>query len=132
MIAPRWTPLALAAGLLLAAPAAAWETRKETYRDAAHHFTLTLPDGWAVMPPSALEAMNGMANRMMAGTRFDAAFMVKGQKPGSYPYVLVQYLPRNTSGASYEQIERELSRDFSGEVKKVEGKLSDFGKNLSL
>jgi hypothetical protein len=41
-------------------------------------------------------------------------------------------MPRNTAGVSYEQIERELSRDFSGTVKKVEGKLSDLGKNLDV
>src|SRR5205085_12347686 len=64
---------------------------------------------------------------------FDAAFMVQGSKPGNYPYILVQFLPRtNSGGTSYEQIERDLSKDFSGEVKAVEGKLSVLAKNLSL
>jgi hypothetical protein len=132
MDARRRTLLALATALLLAPAGRAGELLRETYRDAGRHFTLTLPSGWAVVSPSGLETMNGAANRMMGGVRFDAAFMVKGQPLGSYPYVLVQSMPRNTSGLTYEQIERELSRDFSGEVKKVEGKLADVARNLSL
>src|SRR3954447_21548711 len=112
MATRRSTLLTLAAALLVAPAARAGELRKETYRDAARHFTVTLPGGWAAVSPSTLEAMNGMANRM-GGVRYDAAFMPQGARPGSYPYVLVQSMPRNTSGVSYEQIERELSRDFS-------------------
>jgi hypothetical protein len=131
MVTRRWTLLTLVVALLVVPAARPGERRKETYRDAARHFTVTLPDGWAVMPPDALAQVNEMAVRM-GGTRYEAAFMVKGQQPGSYPYVLVQSMPRNTSGVSYEQIERELARDFSGEVKKVEGKLADIGKNLTM
>jgi hypothetical protein len=123
--------IAVALGLLLmAAPAVG----AEPYRDAARHYSLTIPPGWKAMPPNAVMMINNMVRQKMPGVdiRYDGAFQLQGQQPGAYPYILVQVQPIPGGGASYEQIEAELAKGVKEGIKKVEGPISDLAKNLSV
>ncbi len=121
--------LALAA-VLAAAPLAA----AEPYKDAGRHFAFALPAGWGPMPADELQTLNDfIAGRNVgAKVRYTAAFRPAGAPRGSYPYVLVQPLDVPTAGASYDDIERELGKEMTEPLNKVEGALADVGKNLAL
>jgi hypothetical protein len=105
----------------------------EEYRDGVRHCSFTLPTGWGEMPPDALAAINKFAKKRLPGKdiKYDHAFMRIGDKPGSYPYVLMQTQPVPTGGATYDDIEKEL-KSLGASVRRAEGALSDLSKGISV
>jgi hypothetical protein len=107
--------------------------RAETYRDAARHYTLELPQGWQTMAADEIKMINDMVNQRMPGkVRYDAGFRPKGGGPGTFPYILVQFQPFGRGGVTYEDIERDMARVFNSGIKKAEGAFSDMTRNISV
>jgi hypothetical protein len=123
--------IALAIGCLLFAASA---NCAESYHDSYLHFSLQLPDGWTTMSPDALARINETVRRRMPRARvsYDAGFQPKGEAPGSYPYIVVQWHSQKTAGRSLEDIESDLSRGFARAAKRVEGRARDVAKNFTV
>jgi hypothetical protein len=113
---------------------AAAEARAETYSDPIRHYTVELPAGWQVMPADELNQVNAAVREMSLPLTvvFDAGFRPAGRPVGSYPYVLVQMNRTPTTGATYEDIESAFSQQAKGAVQKVEGKLTDWAKDIAV
>jgi hypothetical protein len=99
----------------------------EPYRDEARHFTLTLPADWVVMSADRVEKINEFTQQRMpnAQLHYDTGFQPRGKSAGSFPYILVQSLRQRMSGATYEDVEKALAKDFKSEVKKVKDAFAD-------
>src|SRR5690242_11765791 len=77
----------------------------ELYRDDDKHFQMTLPDEWETSPQELLDRVNDVARR--SGLAYDKRF---GPKK-AMPYLLVQWLPGATRGATYEKIEKAFRKE---------------------
>jgi hypothetical protein len=108
--------LAIGASLVLAGPGSADE-----YRNESRHFTIQFPNTWSPVLKDALTKANELANQMSSGPKINyiAGFQRRGQPPLSYPYVLVQPLSLGKVVNSYEEFEKDLSKEFKTEVKKA-------------
>jgi hypothetical protein len=104
----------------------------EEYRDAARHFTITLPGGWGQIPAEALARVNQQVKARMEAVQYATGFQEVKRLPLSFPYVLVQIQAAPPPGTSYEQIERELGAKLQAGVRKAEGSLADVLKNVSV
>jgi hypothetical protein len=104
----------------------------ETHRDAARHYSLELPPGWVAMPPEQVKLINDMVAQSMptANVRYHAGFLPQTMPPGTILYALVQYQP--PMGKTYEEIERNVARDFPAGLKQAEGALGDLARNLTV
>jgi hypothetical protein len=106
----------------------------QSIHDEAAHYSLQLPDAWEEMSPESLKAINAFVTARMPdkSIQYSRGFKLKGAFAGTYPYILVQNVPMDIGNASYEQIERSLSRSMGAEVKSAENAFSDVGKNVSV
>jgi hypothetical protein len=104
------------------------------YRDAARHFTLDLPQGWEALSPEELNQINTAVKQLKAPQpiRYETGFRRSDSDPGSYPFVLLQVQTANTTGASYEELEKALSRDLNAPLKELQGQLTDVVKDMSI
>jgi len=110
---PLYTIFAVASGVALLAGA-------EPYRDAEHHFTVSLPEGWVVMDPAVVNAATQLAKTLGQKVRYLTGFQPEGQKVGEDPYVLVHVREARLSGATYEEIEESM-RGTPEQIAKVKG-----------
>lgn len=106
-------PLRLVSGVALLAFAAA-ASGGEPYRDPAGHFSLTLPDGWQVMPAEEVQQLNDALEALRPGRalRFDAGFRRQADEPFTTPYLLVRVLPGRAFGATHDEVRANLERQF--------------------
>jgi hypothetical protein len=103
--------------------------RGEVYRDPDRHFYLELPPAWQVMPAETLDLINTMAAKMppRGMIHYIQGFMPLGGNLEDSPYILVQHIPADLNGISYEQIEREYNVETKRVAEKLEVALSDVG-----
>jgi hypothetical protein len=120
---------ALAAIIAIAANASAGE-----YRNEAHRFSMTIPDDWVEIPAAEIASTNAEVARRNFGTKVEyiAGFRQTARGFGMAPYILIQPLPNSIRGASYDELERSLSRELGTEIKNAEGAIADLGKNLQV
>ncbi len=129
MLACRWMISLGAIVALVGNPAL---SAAETYRDEANHFSIDLPAGWHAMPRAQLTAINEMVRQRAPKISYSAGFRPEGAAADGYPYVLLQVNQANLANASYEELERNLGKEFNAGVKKAEGAIQDVAKNLSI
>lgn len=108
--------------------------RAENYRDDAHHYSFVLPADWVPMSTDAVAAINDLVNQRMPGrpVRYETGFQLMGQRPGSYPYILVQVQSHSTVGYSIDDIGKSFAKRAKSEVKRIEGELSDVASKLPI
>lgn len=106
----------------------------EVYRDPKFHFSFQLPPGWQTMPAETLSDINHLLSQRLSQKNplFDQVFLPVGGELADSPYVLVECIPADLNGLSYEQIQREFDKESQTTVEKVEGALSDLGSDLSM
>jgi hypothetical protein len=122
----KWHQRAL---LTLLAFASSWASLgAEEYRNLAQHFTVQLPPGWREATPEFVAELNELGKRV--NMSFEKAFHPIGQASGACPYAVIQINPEKVS--SYEEIEKDLSKNAQGAVRYAEGKLADIVKNPTL
>src|SRR4051812_49269186 len=107
----------------------------ESYRDNDRHFLLELPGDWVEMSPATLDKINQLIRQRLMGKaiKYETGFQIRNAQPGSYPYILVQWKAGPPPG-SYEEIADSLRRAESkvkGEVRDIQGSISDLARNLS-
>jgi hypothetical protein len=92
----------------------------ETYRDAANHFQLELPEGWRALTADELSQVNKVANLGTTGAKtvaFHGGIRPTNKFVGSYYYVIH---PGAYCRASYEDIEKDIVSDGRFVLVKVE------------
>ena len=77
----------------------------ESYRDAANHFQLEVPNNWRTLTADELARFNTGAKN----TPYDGAFRPVDKFFGSAPYILYLVHRGAYTGASYEDIERDIA-----------------------
>jgi hypothetical protein len=123
---------ALVFALVAAAAGAAWCVQT-TYRDSAHRWAVTLPDGWALRPDSEVAEANAAAGG--GGFSYVAKFAPADAVDDSAPYVLAQWTPGPLGKASWSEIERQLGAadlkklvSESGSAASALAEQADFGR----
>jgi hypothetical protein len=84
---------------------------QSVYHDSERHWSATPPPGWVPMPAPLVDRFNAeFEERTHAKPKFRyIAGYLKSLDPESvYPYILIQHTAAPLSGASYEDLEREL------------------------
>lgn len=93
-----------------------------SYR-SPNHFSMRVPEGWRRIDEATLRRASRLTTSMtgMKAPAYEAAFeRADADEPFEYPYVLVQFVDGNTSGA-YRDLEATLSRSVE-EVDAKHGK----------
>jgi hypothetical protein len=121
--------LALAVGVCLGTAAS---LPAEEYRDPERHFSFTLPADWQPMPTLQLDLMNRFAasQSQLGNVHYDAGYQQSEQRERLTPYLLVQWFAADFRGRTYDQIEDGLSRELKTTLKKVEGALDAYVKDI--
>lgn len=118
-------------GILLGLPAI---VQAEEFQDKERHYSLTLPEGWGVVPADAITKLNQIvAQRLPNQLPYKTGFQLKDRPPLDYPHVLVAWETGNNSG-TYDDIERILRQQegkIRGDIKKTQGAFSEQLKSLS-
>jgi hypothetical protein len=119
MIGPNrlFLPVIVAAVVLVGAG----RVGAETYRDAAHHFTLEVPAGWRVMEPGIAAVLRKEFHQELGG---DAEFLVglcpRGTviplAPGNMPtpFAFAYFVRSDTAGRTAEQAEQTACEHIPG------------------
>lgn len=109
---------ALCLGALCVASAAA----QSVHTDPAHHWSVTVPPGWARMPRPPIDMANAEARKRSPSppnfTYIDG--FVPDPATSSLPYVLVQFTNTPLRGASYQDAEKAL-----GGVRSLQPRLAE-------
>lgn len=71
---------------------AAFGVAQERYTNSSFHYSLTIPEGWQEIPRNVVEEMVARAEQRakVELPLYQAAFQRQGDKPFTYPYVLIQ------------------------------------------
>lgn len=120
----------LVLGLLVFVPGIA---QTETYHNKHHHYSLTLPDGWVVVPAREVGEMNRIAFPHLPGMNsveaVEAAFKPRQQDPGGFFIVMayMDYWSPVKEARTYEDLEHVLGQldelveeEFSESIEKLE------------
>jgi hypothetical protein len=101
--------------------------------DDERHFSIDLPKGWQMMPRPELEQINRLiAGRMLSvPVHYDAGLRRTMNRPGSFPYVLIQCM-KTPSGASYEELERALAVELGAPLQEAQGKVGDIVREMQV
>jgi hypothetical protein len=119
-------------GMIAVIAALPSQVHAEIHRDAGNHFQLAIPNGWMHMTDAEFTMMNKMAGQIAGGIRYDAGLRQQNTLPGSYPYILIQIHRSKMSGASYDDIEKALSRELNAPIQQVKEAMKDLVKDVAI
>jgi len=103
------------------------------YTSQQHHYSFTIPNGWAEIPKSTIDEVMQQVVDMTAGQFIDyeTGFQLENTEAFQYPYILVQQHKINTP--SYSQITQTFESDkFSESVNEKIDEYSELMTNASL
>jgi hypothetical protein len=104
------------------------------YHDDERHFSIDLPKGWKMMPRPELEQISRLiAGRMLSvPVHYDAGLRWTMNRPGSFPYVLIQCMKTPSGASSYEELERALAVELSAPLLEAQGKVGDIVRDMQV
>jgi hypothetical protein len=101
----------------LAVCAGSVDARADEYRDAKHHFSVTLPKGWMAGNERMVKIVNRDQMEHSPVKTPCVGYFFRAERPDTvYPHVLVSWQEGGFGDASYEQIEAELGLSASDPV----------------
>jgi hypothetical protein len=107
---------------------------RDTYHDPEFRYNVVVPTGWRRMPPAEMKTIHEFLDARMPGKaiRYDTGFRRSSARAFAYPYVLVQVMPLDPATVTYDDIERNMSRELNVAIKEAKGAFSDLFRDASL